>query len=57
MLVDLIRKENKNVQYIEHFEDIEKYILENVQDNDLIISIGAGPVNKITNNLTKKDCN
>lgn len=56
-LVDLIKKENPNVIYLDKFDDIEKYILEHINDNDLIISIGAGPINKVTNNLVKKNCN
>ena len=55
-LVELIKKDNTNVVYIDNFDDIEKYILENVEDNDLIISIGAGPINKVTSNLIKKNC-
>ena len=57
-LVNLIKKDNPNVIYIEEFNDIKKYILENATDNDLVISIGAGPINKVTQNLVKKeDCN
>ncbi len=54
-LVNLIKKDNPNVIYIEKFEDIEKYILDNIEENDLVISIGAGPINKVTNNLVKKE--
>lgn len=54
-LVSLIKKDNPNVIFIENFLDIEKYILENAQDNDLVISIGAGPINNVTSNLVKKN--
>lgn len=56
-LVELIKKENPNVIYLDEFDDIEKYILKHVDDNDLVISIGAGPIDKVTNNLVKKNCN
>lgn len=56
-IVNLIKVDNSNVLHLNDFNDIENYILENAQDGDLVISIGAGPINKVTNNLTKKNCN
>lgn len=56
-IVNLIKVDNPNVLHLNDFNDIENYILENAQDGDLVISIGAGPINKVTNNLTKKNCN
>ncbi len=46
-LVELIKKDNPNVCYIPTFEKIVKYLKENVQDNDLVLTIGAGPVNEV----------
>ncbi len=46
-LVDLIKKDNQNVKFIPTYEEIAKYLEENVQDDDLILTIGAGPVNKV----------
>ena len=52
MLVDKIKTYgNENVIYIDSFEKIIDYLKENVQENDLVISIGAGPVNKVTKKL------
>ncbi|MBE6155232.1 MAG: UDP-N-acetylmuramate--L-alanine ligase [Firmicutes bacterium] len=53
-IVNLIRKNgNEKAIYIESFEKIEEYIKENVQENDLIITIGAGPVNEVAKALVK----
>lgn len=50
-LVDLIKKENKNVWYIDSFDKIIDFIKENVQDDDLVITIGAGPINEVAKKL------
>ena len=53
-LVKLIKENgNDNVRYIDSFEKIEEYIKENIDDNDLVITIGAGPVNEVAKNLVK----
>ena len=55
-LVDLIKKKgNQNVIYLDTFEKIEDFIKENVNENDLVITIGAGPVNQIAQNLVKEN--
>lgn len=46
-LVDLISKKNKNVKHIPNFEDIALYLKNNIKENDLVLTIGAGPVNKV----------
>lgn len=46
-LVDLISKKNKNVKHIPTYEEIAFYLKENVKEDDLILTIGAGPVNKV----------
>lgn len=46
-LVELISKENKNVKHISTYEEIADYLKENVQANDLILTIGAGPINNV----------
>ena len=51
MLVNKIKEQNPNVCYIEDFNKIIKYLDENIKPNDLVISIGAGPINA---NVTKK---
>lgn len=52
-LVDLIKVKNKNVLYLDSFEKIEKYLKETVKKDDLVITIGAGPINEVAKNITK----
>ena len=53
MLVNKIKEKNPNVVFIDSFDKIVEYIKKNVSPDDLIITIGAGPVNKISNELVK----
>ena len=46
-LVDKINEFNRNALYIQSFEDIVDYIKNNVKDNDLILTLGAGTVTEI----------
>ncbi len=46
-LVEKINEFNKNALYIQNFEDIVDYIKNNVNDNDLILTLGAGTVTEI----------
>lgn len=46
-LVDLISKKNKNVIHIPTYQEIALYLKENIRKDDLVITIGAGPVNKV----------
>ena len=46
-LVKLISKENSNVKHIPTYQEIASYLKENVKENDLILTIGAGPVNQV----------
>ena len=46
-LVDLISKKNKNVIHIPTYQEIALYLKKNIKENDLIITIGAGPINKV----------
>jgi len=52
-LVNLIKPYNQNVIYIDSFDKIVDYLKENLEDNDLVITIGAGPVNEIGLKLLK----
>ncbi len=54
-LVNLISKENKNVIHIPTYDKIAEYLKENVKKDDLIITIGAGPVNKVAQMLLKEN--
>ena len=53
-LVELIKPYNKNVQYINSFDNIVTYLKNNLKENDLVITIGAGPVNEVGLKLLEK---
>lgn len=55
MLVDKIKGKNPNVIYLDSFAKITDYIKNNVQEKDLVITVGAGPVNKISQDLVKEN--
>lgn len=55
MLVDKIKEKNPNVIYLDSFDSILEYIKNTVKEKDLVITIGAGPVNKIAQALTKQN--
>jgi len=50
-LVDLIKEKNKNVVHIPTYQDIVNYLKGNIKEDDLIITIGAGPINKVAEML------
>ena len=52
-LVEKLYHNNVDVTYISKFEDIVKYLKENIQPNDLLITAGAGPVYQIGEMLLK----
>ncbi len=52
-IVTRLEKLGKNVYYISDFADIEKFVLENCKNNDLLITMGAGNVVNIGENLVK----
>lgn len=54
MLVEKIKEENNNVIYIDDFDKIADYIKKNAQENDLVITIGAGPINTVANKIVGK---
>ncbi len=47
MLVDSIKNENVDAIYIEDFDEIVKYIWGKAKKGDIVITVGAGDVNKI----------
>ena len=53
MLADSINNVSNNCTYISSFNDIENYLRENVKENDLILTVGAGSVTKIGYELIK----
>ncbi|MCR4605667.1 MAG: UDP-N-acetylmuramate--L-alanine ligase [Eubacterium sp.] len=50
-IADLISKAGKKVTYIRTFEEIEKFILKNLVDEDLLITMGAGNIVEIGEHL------
>lgn len=50
-LADEIQKLGKEVYYISSFDEIEKFILKNLVDDDLLITMGAGNIVEIGENL------
>lgn len=52
-LYEKMKSNGTNVTYISEFSKIEKFVLENCTTNDLLITIGAGDVVNIADNLTR----
>jgi UDP-N-acetylmuramate--alanine ligase len=53
---DLVKKINNlggNAIFIKEFNDVEKYLIKNIKQNDLIITMGAGLAYQIGENLLK----
>ena len=55
MLVAKIKEKNPNVIYLDSFAKITEFIKSKVQEKDLVITVGAGPVNKISKDLVKSN--
>ena len=53
MLVAKIKEKNPNVIYLDSFDKITNYIKNTIQEKDLVITVGAGPINKVAQDLTK----
>jgi UDP-N-acetylmuramate--alanine ligase len=53
-IYDLLRKKNVDVYYYPTFEEIKKFLLKNVEENDLLITMGAGNVVNIGEELLKE---
>ena len=53
-IVRKIKESGKDAMYISQFEDIVRYLKENVKENDLVLTLGAGTVTKIGPMLVKK---
>ena len=53
-LADKIAAYGTDAFYLPTFVDIENYLLKNLKKNDLLITMGAGNVDSIGNDLIKK---
>ena len=47
MLSDAINSFSNNCTYIPTFEEIKTYLKENVKENDLVLTVGAGSITKL----------
>ena len=47
MLTDEINKLYNNCSYIPTLEETAEYLKENVKENDLILTVGAGTITKL----------
>lgn len=45
-LVAEINKNSRNARYLPSFQDIKRYLLENWQPGDIVVTLGSGDVNK-----------
>ena len=52
-LSDALQEKGLDAVYIKDFEDINTYLIDNVKENDIIITMGAGDVHTIGENLLK----
>ena len=52
-LVDKINSLGKKAIYIQNFDDIINYLKENVKENDIILTLGAGTVTQISDKIEK----
>ena len=50
-IVDRMADYDVDVHYIKEFDDIEKFILKNLVNGDLLITMGAGNIVEIGENL------
>ena len=53
-LAEKIREAGGHVEYIKEFEDIEKFILNNLETGDLLITMGAGNIVDVADQLISK---
>ena len=54
-LVDKINSLGKKAIYIQNFDDIINYLKENVKENDIILTLGAGTVTQISDKIVEEN--
>lgn len=54
-IITEINKYNKDVRHISDYEEIKKYLRNNVKEGDIIVTLGAGNVTKFADMLVKED--
>lgn len=50
-IVNKLLEKGKDVRYIKDYDDIKNYLKENINENDIVLTLGAGNVTKIANLL------
>jgi UDP-N-acetylmuramate--alanine ligase len=53
MLVDAVNKNGDKAIFLKEFKEIKNYLEENTEDENIILTIGAGDIYKVTENLIK----
>ena len=53
MIINELEKLGKKAIHISDYNDIKDYLNKNVSDNDLILTLGAGYITKLSDLLTK----
>ena len=53
MIADSLRAKGKDAIYLPSFEEIEKFLEKNISTGDLLITMGAGDIVNIANDLTR----
>lgn len=48
-----MKEHGYDAMYISKFEDIENYLLDNLRENDIILTVGAGNIYKLGEDLLK----
>ncbi|MDY2735194.1 glutamate ligase domain-containing protein, partial [Intestinibacter sp.] len=54
-LVERLNHNNVDATYISKFEDIVKYLKENIKPDDIVMTVGAGPVYLVGEDLLKQE--
>lgn len=54
MLVEKIRSNGREALYLPAFEEIVEYLAEILKEGDVVLTIGAGPVDKVARGLLEK---
>lgn len=52
-LADAINEISGNCEYMSSFDDIYEYLKQNVQENDIVLTVGAGTITKLSHRLTE----
>jgi len=54
LIVEPMREHHKSVHFVPSLDEVEEYVSNLVQPNDLVITLGAGDVNKVAKRLSER---